>query len=109
LIKKINRHDARSVSTPEITVPDVPPSPARPPQIPSAFIRSRGSGLDHRRRDRLERQLGERRQDLGAQQRPVRVAATVNFKEVACSAPAITERERPSSRTYTIAGSPRAR
>ena len=27
-----------------MTVPDVPPSPAMPPQMPSAFIRSRGSG-----------------------------------------------------------------
>ncbi len=44
LMKKIHRQDARSVSAPEITVPDVPPSPAMPPQIPSAFIRSRGSG-----------------------------------------------------------------
>jgi hypothetical protein len=40
---------------------------------------------------------------------PICVAATVNVKEVACSRPAITERERPSSRTYTSAGSPRAR
>jgi hypothetical protein len=44
LTKKIHRQEARSVSTPEITVPDVPPIPAMPPQIPSAFIRSRGSG-----------------------------------------------------------------
>ena len=40
---------------------------------------------------------------------PICVAVTVNVNEVACSTPAITERERPSSRTYTIAGSPRAR
>src|SRR3954454_19779978 len=40
---------------------------------------------------------------------PIWVAATMTVRDVAWSTPAIIERERPRSRTYTIAGSARAR
>ena len=43
-MKKIQRHEARSVSAPEMTTPDTPARPLSPPQIPSALIRSLGSG-----------------------------------------------------------------
>ena len=45
LIRKIQRQLPGPISTmtPEITDPRVPPRPARPPQMPSALVRSRGS------------------------------------------------------------------
>ncbi len=44
LTKKIHRHDRLWRISPEITGPNVPPSPATPPKMPSALARSLPSG-----------------------------------------------------------------